>query len=136
VLGVEAAGRDRAGRWAPLVFFDGDLAAAAPIIRPLRLTTGTGKLAALDCWREHGSTRGVAIERHYEVMRVLGLELSGRGPVVPVVVRDLGPALQGSLNLEGIVRLPDGRLLMIVDNHHGTRTGENQLVWLAEPPVW
>ena len=64
----------RAGRWAPLAFFDGVLdAGLPPVVRPLRLTTGTGKLAGLDCWREHGSTRGVAIERHYEVTRVLGL---------------------------------------------------------------
>jgi hypothetical protein len=133
VLGIEAVGTDRQGRWAPLVIVTGEPGdpAATTTVRRLRLTTRTGKLSALDCWSEGGRLRVVAIERHFEVTRVLGFELDdGTGAVVPTLIRDLEPVLHGALNLEGIVRLPDGRLLAVVDNHYGRVTGPAELVWL------
>jgi hypothetical protein len=138
VLAVEATGSDRTGRWAPLVVV---AEGAAPVVRRLRLTTGTGKLSALDCWRDGDRLRAIAIERHFEVTRVLAFELAvtagGDGaPIAPTVLRDLEPALRGSLNLEGLVRLPDGHLLAVVDNQYTGLQGPDELVWLAEAPGW
>lgn len=132
LLAVEATGDDRAGRWAPLIVVsDG----GATIVRRLRLTTGTGKLSSLDCWPTEAGVRAVAIERHFEVTRVLAfdLDVAGTGDVTPTLVRDLAPDLHGALNLEGIVRLPDGHLITVVDNQYGGLRGPDELVWLAAP---
>ena len=135
VLAVEATGRDAEGRWAPVILVD-PAQGAPPVVRRLRLTTDTGKLSGLDCWREGDRRRAIAIERHFAVTRILAFDLDGDGPIVPTVVRDLGPVLRGALNLEGLVRLPDGHLVAIVDNQYGRLTGPDELLWLADVPAW
>lgn len=143
LLGLEEAGRDAEGRWAPLVVVTeggapGSAPAAPPVVRHLRLTTETGKISALDCWRDGDRVRVVAIERHFSVTRILGFDLAGDGrgdgPITPAVLRDLSPVLRGSLNLEGLVRLPDGHLLAVVDNQYGRITGPDELIWFADRP--
>ena len=136
VLAIEAAGRDADGRWAPIVIIADDAPAAARVHR-LRLTTATGKISALDCWLDHGRLRVIAIERHFEVTRILGFEITAApGPIVPTVLVDLAPILHGSLNLEGLVRLPDGHLIAVVDNQYGRLTGPDELLWFAAIPTW
>jgi hypothetical protein len=143
VLAVEATGSDRAGRWAPVITIaDG----GAPVVHRLRLTSGSGKLSALDCWRDGDRVRVLALERHFEVTRILAFELSaaddddggprGGSAITPTLVRDLEPVLHGALNLEGLVRLPDGHLLAVVDNQYGGLSGPDELVWLADLPRW
>ncbi len=138
VLAVEATERDADGRWAPVILVR-DAAGAVPsppVVRRLRLTTDTGKLSGLDCWRQGDRRRAIAIERHFAVTRILAFELDGDGPIIPTVVRDLGPVLRGALNLEGLVRLPDGHLVAVVDNQYGRLTGPDELIWLADVPSW
>lgn len=137
-LAIEAAAKDDAGRWAPLVTI-ADGADAAPRVHRLRLTSGKGKLSALDCWRDGERSRAIAIERHFAVTRVLAFDLpaggadaTDAGPIVPTVVRDLAPVLRGSLNLEGLVRLPDGHLIAVVDNQYGRLTGPDELIWMGD----
>ena len=136
---VETVGTDPAGRWAPVVAIDP--ATRAVVRHQLRLTSATGKIAGLDCWREGDRVRAIAIERHFEVTRVLGFDLpAAAGAITPTVLLDLGPALRGALNLEGVVRLPDGRVVAVVDNQYGRITGPNELVVLrpdrlALPPA-
>lgn len=154
LLAIEAAGKDAVSRWAPLiVLHEGDDAAEAAALTPdrvrhLRLTTATGKISALDCWRDGDRVRGIAIERHFAVTRILGFELGADGAplgppdgpadgsIVPTVLRDLGPVLHGSLNLEGLVRLPDGHLIAVVDNQYGRLTGPDELIWFNDVPSW
>ena len=136
VLAIEATGRDADGRWAPIVTIAAD-APAAPRVHRLRLTTATGKISALDCWLDDGRLRVIAIERHFEVTRILGFDVgAGPGPIVPTVLVDLGPILHGSLNLEGLVRLADGHLIAVVDNQYGRLTGPDELLWFAAIPTW
>ncbi len=149
LFAIEAAGQDAVSRWAPLVVLheggpDGDDVTQAAALTPdhvrhLRLTTATGKISALDCWRDGDRVRVIAIERHFAVTRILGFDLddgAGDLPIAPTVLRDLAPVLHGSLNLEGLVRLPDGHLLAVVDNQYGTLTGPDELIWFADVPSW
>lgn len=136
VAAIETAGEDGAGRWAPLVLLDPQ---GGRRVRRLRLTTATGKLSALDCWPgADGGVEVVAIERHFEATRVLGFTLSPDAvpaDLTPSVVLDLTPILRGALNLEGLVRLPDRRLVAVVDNQYGRVTGPDELlVFRPAPP--
>ena len=103
-------------------------------VQRLALTTTTGKLSALDCWRDGARTWAVAVERHFAVTRLLRFELGGAdATITPEVLLDLGPILRGSLNLEGLVRLPDGRLVAVVDNQYRTITGPDELLVFSAP---
>lgn len=129
-VAIETVGRDARGRWAPIVAID--RAAGTRAVQRLRLTTETGKISALDCWLDGDRVRAVAIERHFDVTRILAFELGGAGEIAPRVAEDLAPVLRGSLNLEGIARLPDGRIAAVVDNQYGGVTGPDEvLVWRA-----
>lgn len=136
VLGIEATGKDADGRWAPIVAItDGGSGPAPPIVRHLRLTSDTGKISALDCWREGDQVKVIALERHFAVTRILGFVLGG-DPLVPKLLQDLQPVLRGSLNLEGLVRLPDGHLIAVVDNQYGRLQGPDELIWFEARPSW
>jgi hypothetical protein len=50
------------------------------------------------------------------------------------VLADLGPVLRGSLNLEGLARLPDGRPVAAVDNQYRTITGPDELLVFRAAP--
>ncbi len=135
VLAVEAAAGAASARWAPLLVVTpaSGTTPTTTSTRRLRLTSAKGKVSGLDCWRDGDRIRVIAIERHFEITRILGFDLTASGDLTPTVIRDLAPALRGTLNLEGIVRFPDGHLALVVDNHYGGITGPNQLVWL--PPI-
>lgn len=113
-------------RYAPLVRLRDD----TPSVTKVRLTTDRGKLSALSCrFAPDGSADVIAIERHYGVCRLLHFTT---GPtdvdVTPTVELDLFPVLRDSLNLEGIVRLPDGRLVAINDNQSKGTHGPTELL--------
>ncbi|HUQ03605.1 MAG TPA: esterase-like activity of phytase family protein [Kofleriaceae bacterium] len=138
-VALETAGSDARGRWAPLVVVD--LATGAKVGHRVRLRTSTGKLSGLDCWTEPGTggarIRAVAIERHFEVTQLVGFDLPAAGApttdIATELVLDLAPALRGALNLEGIVRFPDGRLVAVVDNQYKTITGPDELLCFKTP---
>lgn len=131
-VAIETAGRDGDGRWAPVVAIDP--VTGEQRVRRLRLTSDTGKLAALECWRDGDRVRGWAIERHFAVTRLLAFDLDGEGAIAPTVLVDLGPVLRGSLNLEGLARLPDGRPVAVVDNQYRTITGPDELLVFRAAP--
>ncbi len=94
----------------------------------VELTTETGKISALACRAGPAGIEVFAIERHYEVMRVLRFvvpDAPGDAPIVPEVVVDLAGALEGDPNLEGLA-LDGADFVMINDNHYGERTGPNE----------
>ncbi len=136
-VALETAGKDDGGRWAPLVVVD--LATGARDGHRVRLRTATGKLSGLDCWRDGDVVRAVAIERHFEVTQLVTFELPAAGAAatdIPTsLLLDLGPALRGALNLEGIVRFPDGRLVAVVDNQYRTITGPDELLVFKPLPA-
>lgn len=96
-----------------------------------------GKVSGLDCRERGGAIEVVAIERHFELSRVLVFEvpLDGPGDVTPLqprVLVDLAPHSNGGTrNFEGIVRLDERRLLLVADNHYGRVTGPNELLELT-----
>lgn len=130
-IALETAGQDARGRWAPVVVID--RARGTRVVHRVRLSSATGKLSALDCWREGETLRAMAIERHFEVTRVLRFTLDAAVEITPMVALDLGPELRGTLNLEGLARLPDGRVVAVVDNQYRTITGPDELLVFAAP---
>jgi hypothetical protein len=137
VLALETVGQDAAGRWAPLVIVD--LATGARAAHRVRLRTDRGKLSGLDCWAEGTAVHAVAIERHFAVTQLVALEVppitAPSSDITTALVLDLAPVLRGSLNLEGIVRFPDGHLAAVVDNQYKTITGPDEvLVFKTRPP--
>jgi len=137
IAAIEGVGVEAGRRWAPIV----RIVRGVPVrTHRLWLTTQTGKLSALDCRiAPDGTVTAWAIERHFEVTKVLTFTLppdgGGADDVTPAVAYDLGSVLRGALNLEGIARLPDGRLVAVVDNQWKTVTGPSELlVFEPEPP--
>jgi len=127
LVGIEERGTFPDGtRWAPLVRIRGGQLTLAK----LHLTTGTGKLSALDCrFAPDGSVDFVGIERHYGVERILHAALApGATEVTPTLELDLGPILGDTYNLEGIARLADGRRVLINDNQSRTIDGPTKLL--------
>lgn len=124
---VESVGSDPISgkRWAPVVRLRGDSVQAAK----LWLTTGAGKISAMSCtMTDDGTAQVVAIERHFGVARILKFSI-GRTDleVTPTVELDLNPIIHDDYNLEGIVTLPDGRLVMINDNQGRQASGPTEL---------
>lgn len=133
VAAIEAVGVEGGRRWAPVVRIVGGVPVRT---HRLWLTTTTGKLSGLDCRVAPDGTIDVwAIERHFEVTKVLTFTLpplgAGSDEVTPAVAHDLGPVLRGALNLEGIARLPDGRLVAVTDNQWKTISGPSELLIFA-----
>lgn len=130
VLGLETVGKDAAGRWAPLVIVD--LATGARSAHRVRLRTDTGKLSGLDCWAEGSAIHAVAIERHFAVTQLVAFDVppitAPTSDIETSLVLDLAPVLRGSLNLEGIVRFPDGHLAAVVDNQYKKITGPDEIL--------
>jgi hypothetical protein len=123
-------------RWAPVLrIIDGVVVRA----HRLSLTSATGRISSLDCTIDaDGTVHALAIERHFEVMRVLAFTLPRDAPetIQPTVILDVGAELNGKANLEGIARLADGRLVAVVDNQWKTIEGESRLiVFTAKAPA-
>lgn len=126
LLGFEGVGRDGDRRWAPILRLEGGAVTRA---YKLALTSETGKLSALECRRgADGALEALAIERHFEVTRILAFTVGDAADLVPRIALDLSPILRGRLNLEGLSWLLDGRLVAVVDNHWRTITGPSELV--------
>ena len=113
-------------RYAPVVRLTGD----ALHVTKVRLTTKEGKLSALYCvFDANGTAQVTAIERHFGVARILSLAIKRDDvEVTPTVELDLYPILRNARNLEGIVRLPDGRLVTINDNQSKRAEGPTELL--------
>jgi hypothetical protein len=120
-----AAGRDTPlWRLAP----DGTVTTAR-----LRLTSETGKVSDLAARDEGAVTHLLAIERHYSVSRLVAADVTWGSPeATPArVVRDLAAVLAPVPNLEGIVWLADGRVVLLADNDSGGQAGPVVAVVIA-----
>jgi len=119
-------------RFAPIVRLRGDGGDVTSMTK-LRLTTDKGKISAMTCTlADDGTAQVLAIERHYGVSRILKFTIHRDDrEVTPVVVIDLQPILHDAFNLEGIVKLPDGRMVAINDNQGATARGPTELLVFA-----
>lgn len=130
IAAVEGSGVVAGRRWAPVLRITSGAVTRA---HRMWLTTSTGKLSGIDCAiAPDGTVTGRAVERHFDVTRLLRFTLpapgSGDDEITPAVSLDLGPILHGRLNLEGIANLPDGRVVTAVDNQWKTITGPSELL--------
>jgi SdiA-regulated len=125
IAAIETVGND-GSRWAPLVRLRGGVLSVAK----LRLTSDVGKIAALACrFAPDGTVDLRAIERHYTVSRILRATVApGATEIVPAIDIDLEPVLHDSLNVEGLVVMPDGRYEAINDNQGSKVSGPTELL--------
>jgi len=132
-VAIEGAGTADGRRFAPIVRITN-----SEVVRTHRmwLTTKTGKLSALDCAvAADGTAEVIAIERHFAVTKILRFTVpSTDGDITPTEALDLGPVLNSRLNLEGIARMTDGRIVAVVDNQWKTLQGPSALL-VFEPGV-
>jgi hypothetical protein len=134
---VEAPIVEGSGRFAALGRLD--LARREWTAFRLRLSSATGKISALECRpRPDGDLDVLAIERHYEVIRVLGFRVSPRGAghtLDPVVLADLRDLIRAGENFEGLEWLGRDELALISDNDHGGPRGPSLLVRVRLAPA-
>jgi hypothetical protein len=127
---VEEGGK----RFAPVARIDPATGAATPY--RVELSSNKGKISSLDCRARGDSIEVLAIERHFEVSRILGFSVPRNGPasgaMLPSrIVTDLVPYTNGNKrNFEGIAWLDEKHVALIVDNHYGRVTGPNELLRL------
>jgi Esterase-like activity of phytase len=134
-VAIEGAGVDNGKRWAPVVRVVGGQVTQ---LYRVWLTSKQGKLSGLDCrLSADGSAAVLAIERHFEVTKILTFNLFAstaggtgipRTDLLPEVAFDLSPVLRSGLNLEGIAWTEDGRVSAVVDNQWTTITGKSELL--------
>ena len=129
LVAIEGAGEADGKRWAPVLRIEN-----GTLVRRHRvwLTSRTGKLSGLDCTiASDGTIEAWAIERHFEVTRILELTVppagQGSDDLTPRVALDIGDAIQSKRNLEGIAQLPDGRIVTASDNQWRTIDGSSTL---------
>lgn len=124
-------------RYAALARIDeatGDVAAYR-----LQLTSKTGKISALDCRMKDGAIEILAIERHFEVSKLLTFTIPANGAAVDTaltakIMVDLFPyADEGKRNFEGVVWTDERHAMLIVDNKYGKVTGPNLMVEVDLP---
>jgi len=131
LVGIESTGRtDTGARFAPIV----RIGNGTSVVQRLHLTTETGKLSALACGAPHdGEIELLAIERDFGVTRILRATSRANEPEIePTVLLDLWPLLRdryaGKVNLEGIARLRDGRIVVVNDNEGAGLGGPTRLM--------
>lgn len=134
-------------RFAPVARYD--LRSATWTHARLMLTSETGKISALLCEERADSVLFYAVERHYDVVRVLSFvwrhearpAASGNHPaeqaakvrlknIVPNILLDLGGTLPAKTNLEGLARLDANAIVLIGDNQSRVVTGPTQVMVL------
>ncbi len=135
LVGIESVGKLPDGtRWAPIVRLHGDTLS----VSKLHLTSDRGKISALSCtFAADGTADVLAIERHYGVSRIIHFTAApGAAEITPTVSIDLEPTVRDKfhdkLNLEGIVRLADGRWVLVNDNQ-GSRVEGPTLLFILHP---
>jgi len=125
IFATELVEEQRGQRWAPVGTFDSRTESWTA--HRARLTSKTGKLAAMSCRVIDGVIVALAIERHFGVLRLMRFTIP-RGPdarwIEPTAAVDLTGAFSPLPNFEGLVWLEDGSAVVVTDNQYGGVTRE------------
>lgn len=120
-------GGHRAARIARIVAADESWIALS-----VSLTSETGKISALDCRRRGAGLEVLAVERHFEVARILHFvvpdDLAEGAVLRPRIAADLNGVRRASDNPEGIVWIDDRTAYLILDNNFGSDVGPTELL--------
>lgn len=120
---------------------DGTGVRQAPILRQrlgdgntflhwVELTSSTGKLSGIDCRMRNDVIEVFAIERHYEVCRVLHFEL-GDDTSKSETVLELAHLIRDTENFESILVDERGQVRLSNDNQYKTITGPSEETFLV-----
>ncbi|MBI5507632.1 MAG: esterase-like activity of phytase family protein [Deltaproteobacteria bacterium] len=134
VVGLESVGDARGLRVARLFIADLRQRRWSPAL--LKLSTATGKLAALECRAEQDGILAIAIERHYGVAHLLRFHLQtapAAEPIVPEVVANLAAIVPGVPNMEGLAFGGPGEILIAIDNDTSGTSGPNEVLVIRVP---
>lgn len=135
VAAVETAGVQGEQRFAPVATLD--LSTREWTLFRVGLTSETGKISGLTCRAGPSGVEVLALERHYEVSRIVAFTLpAAGGDVMAEVLRDIAPLVGGDEkipNFEGIAVASDGAIVSISDNDYGGITGPTELLVLPAP---
>ncbi len=101
----------------------------------VNLSSRTGKLSGLDCRERGGIIEVFAVERHYEVSRILQFELSDAPSKAHTIV-DLADMIRETENFESIVVDERGRVWLSNDNQYKTITGPSEETVLQPIPAF
>lgn len=91
----------------------------------VNLSSMPGKLSSLDCRMRGSIVEVFAIERDYDVSRVLQFELD-ESPVIPQTVLVLDDVVRKTENFEGITVDERGEVRLYNDNQHHAVTGPSE----------
>lgn len=119
LVATELIGSDGDTRWAPLGAYDPQTDKWTA--HRLRLTSETGKLAALSCRLEGDELVALAVERHFGVTRLLEFRIpriSEGTWIDPKIAVDLAKLIEPLPNFEGIVWRDDGSVILLTDNQY------------------
>jgi len=101
------------------------LGSSDTFLRWVNLTSTTGKLSGLDCRASAGVIEVFAVERHYEVARVIQFELGTSDSKVKTLL-SLEDSIGETENFEGILVGEKGEVWLVNDNQYNTITGPSQ----------
>lgn len=127
----ETTGRLPGGqRYAPVAEYDRERAHWTPY--RLLLTTSVGKISALTHAQGTNPSVYYAIERDYDVARLLRFVLpaSSETPIQAEMVLDLAPLVDPLPNYEGLVVTSDGDAVLITDNQMAFVTGPTEALFV------
>ena len=129
IAASETTGLRDGKRFAPLARYDA--ASRTWIPSQLLLSTTRGKISALACRNLPAEQRVevLAIERHYDVSRLLRFRLSPKAPggdITPTVLVDFGTNVANVPNLEGVSWGTGDTLFVLSDNDSGGAAGPTQ----------
>jgi len=132
VTASEMVAEARGRRWSPL----GVLHPTEEAWTPYRifLSSDTGKLSGLSCRATADGIEVTAIERHFDVLRIVRFRLDGRGGDIDVrVLADLRPRFDETPpNFEGLESATPGVYFLITDNDwRGVRGPTEMIRWEA-----
>jgi hypothetical protein len=134
VAAAEIVRTDSSGRrQAP--FLRQRLGDSSAFLHWVNLTTSSGKISGIDCRLRGDAIEVFAIERHYEVSRILHFEL-GDGPSQSDTILELAHLVRESENFESIVVDDRGEIRLSNDNQYKTITGPTEETVLEIVPAF
>ena len=136
VVGTELVQVVGKRRYAPVALFD--LRTGAWNAFMVQLTSDDGKLSALACKAEGSEIDVRAIERHFDVSRLIKFRISLspiKEKVHATVVADLDAPGHPDVNLEGLVWRRDGSIVVVSDNRYrGEQQGRSRIFQIDVAP--